>query len=95
MVIFLCCGNLVEEKAKKAKERKNRKEELERERNPSWVPFPIGTKIRVNELYWPRKTVGIFTGYKGSVLAKLQLQKRRNRICHRCYFRRGRRGYTY
>ena len=63
-----------EEKAKKAKERKNRKEELERERNPSWVPFPIGTKIRVTNCAG-RKTVGIFAGYKGSVLARLQLQK--------------------
>jgi hypothetical protein len=62
------------EKAKKAKERKNRKEELERERNPSWVPFPIGTKIRVTNCAG-RKTVGIFIGYKGSVLARLQLQK--------------------
>lgn len=63
-----------EEKAKKAQERKNRKEELERERNPSWVPFPIGTKIRVTNCAG-RKTVGIFVGYKGSVLARLQLQK--------------------
>ena len=47
---------------------------MERERNPSWVPFPIGTKIRVTNCAG-RKTVGIFIGYKGSVLARLQLQK--------------------
>ena len=64
----------LEEKARKAQERKNRKEELERERNPSWVPFPIGTKIRVTNCAG-RKTVGIFVGYKGSVLARLQLKK--------------------
>lgn len=58
----------------KAKERQERKDELERERNPSWVPFPIGTKIRVTNCAG-RKTVGTFIGYKGSVLARLQLQK--------------------
>ena len=48
-----------EEKAKKAQERKNRKEELERERNPTL--FLLGLKSSY-KLCWRR--VGIFSGYK-------------------------------
>lgn len=40
----------------------------------AWVPYPVGTRIEVTNAAG-RKLVGIFAGYKGDVLANLQLQK--------------------
>lgn len=39
-----------------------------------WVPFPVGTRLEVTNAAG-RKLVGIFEGYKGDVLANLQLEK--------------------
>lgn len=40
----------------------------------SWVPYPVGTRIRVTNVAG-RAVVGIFAGYKGDVLARIRLGK--------------------